>query len=53
MENSNNNIMEELSSKELQSINGGFLIAFAGLLIAGFALGYQIGKSAAERARVE
>jgi len=46
-----NETLKELSTKELKNINGGFLIAFAGLLIAGFALGYEIGKSAAERAR--
>ena len=51
MERTNKNIMKEISSKELRQINGGFLIAFAGLLIAGFALGYEIGKSAAERTR--
>jgi len=45
--------LKELLRKEIQKVNGGFLIGFAGLLIAGFALGYQIGKSAAERARVQ
>lgn len=40
----------ELNKEEMQLIEGGW-IGFAGLLIAGFALGYEVGKSAAERAR--
>jgi bacteriocin-like protein len=33
MERTNKNIMKEISSKELRQINGGFIIAFAALLI--------------------
>lgn len=42
----------ELNNEEMRAVDGGFVVALAGLLIAGFALGFEIGKSAAERARM-
>jgi|GEM_PF-3724325 hypothetical protein len=43
--------METLSIDESVSTNGGLIFTVVGLLIAGFALGYSIGKDAAERSR--
>ena len=43
--------LKELTIVESETIDGGFIIEFVGLCLAGFAMGYQIGKDAKERER--
>ena len=43
--------LKELTIVESETIYGGFIIEFVGLCLAGFAMGYQIGKDAKERER--
>ena len=52
MKNNANYEIIELSTEEMREINGGFIglaLALAGVLIAGFMAGYEIGKDAAAR----
>ena len=51
MKNQNNINVVDLSFEEMRDTNGGVFFALAGLLIACFAVGYEIGRDSVERDR--